>query len=159
MALYMKVDGVNGDVDEAGHKQWIQLNSLQWGVGRGIGSPKSSSSDRESSEASVSEVTVAKTLDESTTELLRQALWGKGKKVEIHFTRTGDNKQQIPYLKFILENVLLSGYSLSSGGDRPSESVSLNFTKIQLSNLESKATNEDGSPDRLEYDLATGVGS
>ena len=56
MAIYMKVDGIKGDVTEAGHADWIEINSFQWGVGRGIGSPKSSASDRESSEASVSEV-------------------------------------------------------------------------------------------------------
>jgi type VI secretion system secreted protein Hcp len=159
MAIYMKMAGVDGDVDTKGYEKWIQVNSFQWGVGRGIGSPKSSAADRESSEASVSEVTVSKTLDESTTNLLRQALWGKGKKVEFNFTRTGDDKTQIPYLKFVLTNVLLSGFSMSSGGDRPSESVSLNFTKVEISNLDSKATNEDGSPDRFEYDLSTGVGA
>lgn len=159
MALFMKYGALTGDVTEAGHKTWIELNSLQWGVGRGIGSPKSSSADRESSEASVSEITVSKVLDEASTNLLREALWGKGKKVEIHFTRTGDNKEQIPYLKVELENTLVSGYSMSSGGDRPTESLSLNFTAVQLSNLDSKATNEDGSPDRFSYDLATGIGS
>ena len=158
MAIYMQVEGVKGDVEEAGHKDWIECNSFQWGVGRGIGSPKSSASDRESSEASVSEITVSKSNDESSTELLRQALWGKGKKVEVHFTRTGDNKEQIPYLKYELENVLFSGLSLSSGGDRPTESLSLNFTKFTFHNLDSKNTNEDGSPDRVNYDLATGIG-
>ncbi len=159
MAVYMQVDGVKGDVEEAGHKDWIQLNSIQWGVGRGVGSPKSSAKDRESSEASVSEITVSKVNDNSSTGLMRLAMWGKGKKVKIDLTRTGDNKQQIAYLSYELEDVLFSGYSVSSGGDRPSETLSLNFTKITLNNLDSKDTNEDGSPDRVQYDLATGVGS
>jgi type VI secretion system secreted protein Hcp len=159
MAVYMQVAGVTGDVEEKGHIGWIELNSFQWGVGRGIGSPKSGAKDREGAEASVSELTVSKTQDNATTKLMRLALWGKGKKVEIHFTRTGSNKEQIPYLKYELEDVLLSGYSMSSGGDRPSESVSLNFTKVTYTNLESKDTNEEGDPDRFQYDLATGVGS
>ena len=90
---------------------------------------------------------------------MRLAMWGKGKKVKIDLTRTGDNKQQIAYLSYELEDVLFSGYSVSSGGDRPSETLSLNFTKITMNNLDSKDTNEDGSPDRVQYDLATGVGS
>jgi type VI secretion system secreted protein Hcp len=159
MAIYMKIDGINGDVDEAGHKDWIEVNSFQWGVGRGIGSAKSSPSDRESSEASVSEVVVSKTSDEASTNLLRAALWGKGKKTTVHFTRTGDDKSQIAYIEYILENVLISGYSVSSGGDRPTESLSLNFTKFEFQNLDSKATGEDDQPDRVNYDLATGIGS
>src|SRR5207342_1791857 len=91
MAIYMQLDGIKGDVEEAGHKDWIQLNSFQWGCGRGIGSPRSSASDRESSEAAVSEITVTKVVDEASTNLLRAALWGKGKKATIHFTRTGDD--------------------------------------------------------------------
>ena len=159
MAIYLQIDGVTGDVEEAGHTGWIQLNSFQWGVGRGIGSPKSKAKDREGAEASVSEVTASKTQDNATTQLMRLALWGKSKKVNVEFTRTGDQNQQIAYLKYELEDVLFSGYSTSSGGDRPSESLSLNFTKVTFTNLESKDTMEDGSPDRLQYDLATGKGS
>jgi type VI secretion system secreted protein Hcp len=159
MAIYMQIDGIKGDVTEATHKDWIEVNSFQWGVGRGIGSPKSSASDRESSEASVSEVVVSKTSDESSSNLLRAALWGKGKKTKVHFTRTGTDKTQIAYIEYTLENVLLSGYSVSSGGDRPTESLSLNFTAFEFLNLDSKVTNEDGSPDRVNYDMTTGIGS
>ena len=159
MAIYLQIDGVTGDVEEAGHTGWIQLNSFQWGVGRGIGSPKSSSKDREGAEASVSEITVTKMEDNATTQLMRLGLWGKSKKAKVEFTRTGDANTQIAYLKFELEDVLISGYSTSSGGDRPSESLSLNFTKVTFTNLESKDTMEDGTPDRFQYDLATGKGS
>jgi type VI secretion system secreted protein Hcp len=159
MSIYLQVEGVTGDVEEAGHTGWIQLNSFQWGVGRGIGSPKSKAKDREGGEASVSEITVAKSQDNATTQLMRLALWGKAKKAKVEFTRTGDNKQQIAFLKYELEDVLFSGYSMSSGGDRPSESLSLNFTALTFTNLESTDTMEDGTPDRLAYNLATGVGS
>jgi type VI secretion system Hcp family effector len=40
-----------------------------------------------------------------------------------------------PYMKYILEDLLVSGYSVSSGGDRPTESLSLNFTKIEFEYL------------------------
>ena len=159
MALFMQVEGVKGDVQEAGHKDWIQLYSFNWGLGRGIGSPKGSDKDRESTAPSVSEISVTKVNDNASTGLMRLALWGKGKKVEIHFTRTGDDKKEDEYLKYELENVLFSGYSVSSGGDRPTESLSLNFTKITFHNLDSKAKNEAGEPDRMSYDLATGKGS
>jgi len=37
--IYMKYGSVSGDVAAAGHKDWIELNSFQWGVTRSIGSP------------------------------------------------------------------------------------------------------------------------
>jgi hypothetical protein len=48
---------------------------------------------------------------------------------------------------------------MSSGGDRPSESISLNFTKITMSNAPAGAdTTATGGPDRPYYDLATHAG-
>ena len=48
------IDGITGDVTAKGHENWIHCNSLQWGVGRGIGAPTGSSKERESSEPSIS---------------------------------------------------------------------------------------------------------
>ena len=38
------------------------------------------------------------------------------------------------YLSIELENAMISNYSVSSGGDRPTESLALNFTKITYNN-------------------------
>ena len=46
-----------------------------------------------------------------------------------------------------------------SGGDRPMESLSLNFTKITYNNIGMGAANETGQPDRAEWDLSAGKGS
>ena len=43
---------------------------------------------------------------------------------------TGEGQLET-YLTIKLTNTMISGYSFSSGGDRPSESISLNFTKIE----------------------------
>ena len=159
MAVFMNVFGVKGDVQAAGFTEAVLLHSFQWNVRRAIGSPKSSAKDRESGAASVSEITVTKENDDASTGLLRLALWGKAKKVQIHFTRTGDNQKLEVYLKYELENVLFSGYSTTSDGDRPTETLSLNFTKITIHNMDSIADIATGTPDRCEYDLATGKGS
>ena len=154
MPIYMNYDGVPGDVTAEGHEKWIELNSVQWGVGRGISSPTGASADRESSAPSVSEITVTKDTDASSPKLLNEALQGEGKKVVIDFCKTDKGKLEV-YLTITLENTMVSGYSLSSGGDRPSESVSLNFTKVEFKNTGMGAAGETGSPDSVTYDLAT----
>ncbi|HVS40411.1 MAG TPA: type VI secretion system tube protein Hcp [Gemmataceae bacterium] len=159
MAIYMKVDGVTGDVQEAGHTGWIQLSQMNWGVGRGIGSPKSGAKDREASEAHLSEISVQKISCGVTPDLMRLALWGKAKKVQIEITKTGDNNSQTAFHKYELEDVLFSSYSNESTGDRPAESLSLNFTKITFSNVPSDDTHKDADANRFQYDLATGKGS
>ena len=49
MPIYIQYGTLTGDVTAAGHEKWIEVNSFQWGVGRGISSPTGGSSDRESS--------------------------------------------------------------------------------------------------------------
>ena len=38
MAIYMDFDGIKGDVTTADYKGWIELNSFQFGVSRGVSS-------------------------------------------------------------------------------------------------------------------------
>jgi type VI secretion system secreted protein Hcp len=158
MPIYMNYDSlaIKGDVTEAGHTGWIELNSFQWGVGRGISSPTGASADRESSAPSVSEIVVTKATDSASTKLLNEALQGDGKTVILDFVKTDKSKLSV-YMTYTLTNTMISGYSLSSGGDRPSESVSLNFTKIEFKNIPAEAAGKAASPETVAYDLAAGT--
>jgi type VI secretion system secreted protein Hcp len=131
MAIYVKYGTLEGEVDAAGYEKWIEVQSFQWGVGRGIASAGSGgSSKREASAPSISEVTVSKTFDAFSPLALKQAIGGKGEDVKIDLTRTDNSGKHVAFQKYILTECMMSGYSISSGGDRPSESISLNFTKF-----------------------------
>ena len=153
MPIYMKYDSVDGDATADGHAKWIQLNSCQWGVGRSITSPVGGSSDRESSAPSVSEVVVTKDTDSSSPKLFGEALEGEGQDCTIDFCKTDKGKLEV-YLCLTLNNTLISGHSHSSGGDRPSESLSLNFTKIEFKHIPTGEKADTGSPESKSYDLA-----
>ena len=96
MAIYMKYGGIQGDVTESQHANWIELNSLQFGVGRGVSSATGSTEDREASAPSVSEITITKDLDKSSIKLLTEAYQGTGNgdaaSVQIDFTRTSQGQ-------------------------------------------------------------------
>jgi type VI secretion system secreted protein Hcp len=154
MPIYMKYTGIDGDVTAAGHEKWIECNSFQWGVGRGISSPTGSSADRESSAPSVSEIVVTKAQDVATVKALNEAFQGEGVAVTIDLCKTDKGKLET-YLSYTLTNTMISGYSISSGGDRPSESLSLNFTKVECKLTSMDATNADGTPENVTYDLST----
>jgi type VI secretion system secreted protein Hcp len=149
----MKYDTIQGDATAEGHEKWIELNSCQWGVGRGISSPTGGSNDRESSAPSVSEVVVTKATDVASTKLLNEAYQGEGKDVTIDFCKTDKGKLEV-YLTITMNNTMISGHSISSGGDRPTESLSLNFTKVEFKNVNMGAAGDTGSPDAITYDLA-----
>ena len=159
MAIYVKFTdpNVEGDVTTEGFTKQIEINSFQWGVGRGISSPTGASGNREASTPSISEVTVSKELDNASGGLLKEALSSSGKaKAVISFVRT-ENKGATTYLEVTLTDVMISGYSISSGGDRPSESVSFNFTKIEVKFTPMKEDGTAGSPYPVTYDLGKQV--
>lgn len=154
MAIYVKIEGIDGNATHEEHKKWITVDSLQWGVGRAIATPVGSAMNREASEPSVSEVTITKQMDAASVYLFNEACTGqKGKKVEIHLVSTGSPGQT--YCEYILSDTLVSGYSVSSPGDRPTESISLNFTKIENKYVPGEQTGESGSPVTKGYDLVT----
>jgi type VI secretion system secreted protein Hcp len=157
MPIYLNYNSlaVKGDVTESGHVGWIELNSLQFGVGRGIASPTGGSADRESSAPSVSEIVVTKDSDISSQPLLNEALQGQGQTAIIDFTRTNQGALVV-YLTITLTNTMISGWSMSSGGDRPSESVSLNFTVIEYKYTPMNPDNTMGSAMTTTYDIGQG---
>ena len=156
MPIYLEWDGIKGDVTADGYKDHIEVNSFQYGIGRGIGSPMGGSKDRESSAPSISEVVVTKPMDNASVGLFEAALQGKGKKVTVHFAMTAAGEGNLTdYLSYELSEVLVSGYSLSSGGDQPSESISLNFTKIMMKYIPGGSANESEGALPTGWDLAT----
>jgi type VI secretion system secreted protein Hcp len=87
---------------------------------------------------------------------MQEALVGVGQPCEIHLVETGADKLEI-YLTVKLTNCLVSGYSMSSGGDRPSESLSINFTKIEYTyqGYDDQHKVDTSKKQTCIYDLAT----
>jgi len=154
MPIFMKYDGIDGEATITGFEKWIELQSFQFGVGRAISSAYGQST-REGSIASVSEISVSKLSDGASPKLFVAALTGTlDKKVTISMVRTAAGSVQ-PYMVYELEGCGISGYSVSSGGDRPVESLSLNFDKISFKYM-LIGDDLNNSPEVVGYDLATG---
>ena len=154
MAVFMKFGDKKGDVDTDPYKGWIMCHSFQFGSGRGIASAAASGSNRQGSHASVSEITISKSLDPSSLHLWRNSLDGDLKTtVDFSFTRADQDNSE--YLHVTLWDVGVSGWSMSSGGDRPSESVSVNFAKVELKDITQGVEGTAASNLAVTYNLAT----
>jgi type VI secretion system secreted protein Hcp len=152
MALYMKYGDVKGAVTTDGFKDWIELNSFQWGASRSIGTAARGATTREHSEPTLSEITVTKLTDVASPKLFLDSVAGKlDNKVTIKFTTTTKGKVET-FLTYEMENTGLSHYSLSSGGEAPMESLSLNYTKI-TETFSGMDPGISGSPETVGYDL------
>jgi len=130
VAIYLTLEGVDGPISEP-IKKAIELGNFQFGVGCALAREKNKGYKRES-EPSLSEITVTKIADKTTTTLFKEVCGGTyWKKGEITVTKLV-NKQPEPFFKLQMKEVFVSGWSLSSGGDSPSESMSLAFNKIKV---------------------------
>lgn len=149
MAIYLKIDGIQGDATEANHTNWITIDSMQFSTAREVKARIGGTAVREFSEPSVSDVTVSKPLDRASGGIFREALVGnQGKTYQIDVTSTGQGGTVL--LTYILSHVMVSNYHISSGGDRPEESITLNFAKVEVT-----FNPIGGSRSVTSYDLAT----
>lgn len=131
MAIVVNFAGkIKGNASVDGHKDWVTVGSLQFGAGRSISSGAGGKS-REVSNPAFSEVTFSRDTDISSPGIYKSAIGGKSVgDFEIHFYQTYEDNIQV-YLKMKLIEAIISNYSITSGGDRPSESFAVNYAKIE----------------------------
>jgi type VI secretion system secreted protein Hcp len=121
MSIYMKYEGVTGEVTEKSHKGWVELKSFEFGVPGIIKGPSSSVSRGKP----VSEATITKPMDSTSTQFNREWEWGNGKNVTIDFVYDDGTV----YYRLEMKDTLVSGYSPGSSNS-PIERITLNFTKV-----------------------------
>ena len=97
--------------------------------------------------------TISKNLDPASLHLWQNSLDGD-LKTTVDFAFTLADADNSEYLHVTLWDTGVSGFSMSSGGDRPSESISLNFAKIQIKDMSKKSDGTAGDQLAVVYDLA-----
>ncbi len=154
---YLKIEGVKGDARDARHKDWIEVNSWSFGVVEQLN--REAQEDRESSQPSVSELAARKAggqhplgATNARTGAVTGAATGRRRHEPIVITKewgaaspqlfracaTGRHFAAVDIdvpsagrmLHYHLTDVVVSSVQ-SSGGDRPTETITLNFTKIE----------------------------
>ncbi len=153
MAIYLscgKQHGLEGKATDELVKSLgaSQCDSFQFGVGLGVSISKGGVVK---SDPSLSEIVVTKSFDNMSPALfINCALGSTIDKVQIDFTGTaGDaTKASQVYLTYILGDAIITGHSVSSGGDKPSESISFAYETIEMTYKTPPVTekNKDGSP-------------
>jgi type VI secretion system secreted protein Hcp len=128
-AIFLELDGIQGESNAEGFENQIEVGSFQFGVAK--------SRDKA---ASFSDVTLTKELDKASPALmLRTASGATIPSAKLRFTRASE-RGQVVFLRYCLAGVRVTGFSQSSGGDRPSESISLSYTTIVQSYTQQDAT-------------------
>jgi len=117
--MLMTADGLTGESNEQGFVGAMELESMQWGVARS--STKG---------PAFSEMTVSKRLDSASPALMLRAAAGTViPNARVSLRRVIEDRPEV-YLRYCLTGVRVTGVSQSTGGDRPSESLSLSYATI-----------------------------
>lgn len=131
---FMKIEGVEGESQDEKHKDWIDISSVQYGTTRTI---PAAGTPRAGGAVTFEDIQVTKWIDKSSPDLMLSVCRGKVfPKVEIEMVDRSATSGTNTYLKYELTDVIVTGVKptapASDGQPMPSESVSLNFTKIEF---------------------------
>jgi len=156
MAIYMKIDGINGNVSAKGHENWIELQSVNFGASRHIHSNTGHAFDREASKPTFHNITISKYSDISSSDLFTKMCEGKSiSQIQIDVCHT--DQELSPHLQYTLHNVIISQISdvVTKSSGNPLENLSLNFTKIEKKFTPRNSQNQSQAPKSAGYDLET----
>ncbi|AMV33488.1 hypothetical protein VN12_15280 [Pirellula sp. SH-Sr6A] len=131
------IEGVMGDCQISGFKDYFTAESFGFGVERELAdSAKGGTADVNIGIGELQECTISKSMDTASAYLARKAISGSScREADIKFveaiTTPGNDRKNVVYLAFKLDNVFVKSWSMSGDADdRPSEDVALWYNKI-----------------------------
>ncbi len=102
----------------------------------------------------LSEISLQKMSDQSTTELYKHCTQGKKAveaKLYVGRVEEGNLKK---FFTYTLKNAMISSISTSGGGGLPSDSFTVSFSSLQCDFLGQKTDSSDGGQKTWNWDLA-----
>jgi len=144
--IFLKLDNVVGEVNQKGHEKWIELFSYSSGF-----QGRTSKGDGASvGKSTCSAIAAAKAFDRASPPLITAVMTGQRfQKGQIDFVKTGRDGAQGVFLKYELQDVIVSSVqdSGAEGGDStPTEGIALNTSKLTISYYPQNADGRPGDP-------------
>src|SRR5262249_3685418 len=125
---FLKLDGVEGESTDAQHKDEIVIESWSFGASN----RQASNGQQTSSRPCLNEITLTKHLDKASTALLLKAATGVHIPMGVITVRKA-GAVPLDYLFLTLQDIIVTSVNTVSGnGDRPEESISLNFATLTV---------------------------
>jgi type VI secretion system secreted protein Hcp len=146
MPIYLKIDGLTGDVSSGKYKGYMTISTYSWGFHAPVQTSGGSLGSRQTpGTVQVGELNITKTQDTTTPDLMIKAFGGKmfGKAtMSIVMNRDG---KEVEMTKYDMDDVILSSFTTGGHdqGGNPSESLSLAFNKM---NIHQETADATGSP-------------
>ncbi|MCG8552800.1 MAG: type VI secretion system tube protein Hcp [Desulfobacterales bacterium] len=138
-AIFMKIEGVDGECRESGHEDWIQINGISHNLAANIDRVAASGSGGHAVGATEhGDLLVTKVLDKSSLPIMSKCCAGQSfGTIEIEMMTATAGAEATPsqrFLSIVMNDVLISSVTYSDSSDqpgRPAESIGLNYKKIE----------------------------
>jgi type VI secretion system secreted protein Hcp len=152
--MFLELDGVKGESVDKKHKDKIDIIGWGWGMqnsgtfhhGSGGGAGK----------VSVQDITVTKFIDAASPNIMQFCANGKHFAKGKIIVRKAGGDSALEYLTIEMDNVLVTHYATgaSSGQERLTENVSLNFAKVKVEYATQNDKGGKGTPHAFSWDIA-----
>lgn len=138
--MFIKIKDIPGESKDKSHSNEIDILSILWSnavQSSRTGAPgKASPSDL---------LSVTKSIDKATPKLFEALATGKHIDEATLVVRKAGSTP-VEYLKYTLQDVMVTSYSTSGSDDIPTESISFNYGRIEVQYTE---LNADGTPGKV----------
>jgi type VI secretion system secreted protein Hcp len=154
--MFMKIDTVDGEAQDAKHKKEIDVLSCSWGISNSGSAHNGSGAG--AGKANVHDLTFTKWVDTATPKLALACCSGKHFKDATLVIRKAGEKP-VEYVKIKMETVFISSVSTggSGGEDRLTENITLNFSKVNLDYVPQDDKGSAGTAIPMSWDIAGNV--
>lgn len=154
--VYLQIDGIKGESQDDKHKDWIECESVNWGLIQPRSATASTGGGHTAERVEVQEVTFSKLADLSSPILMQTCAMGKTiSKAKFEFMRADGNGTPVKYFEIELENVLIGAITPGiEAGSILAEHVSLKFSKVKWKYTQQKIGGGTGGTTMGGWDLA-----
>ena len=129
--IFLKINGIDGESEDATHKDEIEVLSWSWGVSQQ--SSMHAGSGGGAGRATVEDLTFEHLIDRATPNLTQYCLTGKHiDEAKLVVRKAGGNP--LEYIKFTMNDVIVTSVApsgVSSSQQRPREVVRLSFARLK----------------------------
>jgi type VI secretion system secreted protein Hcp len=126
--IFVRIDGIDGESQDAAHRGAIQASSVRWKISQD--SSMHSGSGGGAGKATVGDMVLTHDIDRASPNLMKYNLTGKHiGKVVVTLRKAGG--APLEFLRYTLEDVIVTGVEITIVGENFVETVGLSFARVK----------------------------
>ncbi|WP_295994302.1 type VI secretion system tube protein Hcp [Rugamonas sp.] len=155
--VYLYIDGIKGESADDTHKDWIECQSVNWGVSQPKSATASTGGGHTAERCEHADITITKLADLASPILLQTCAASRTiPKAKFEFMRADAQGQRVKYYEIEIENVLIGSVTPEvEQGDILAEAVGFKFSKVRWKYTQQKISGGAGGNTSGGWDLAS----